>query len=197
MDTTLDVNKILARPKDDPAARVRKISKPIASPAQCLICGKDRHPVGFASFDNVDFEFYGSLYFCGDCVGDIARPFGFLSREEIDAVVKKLTAQEIELKILRKSVVNLENLVDAYTALRGAGDNISGVNSVRSESATLSAQTDSRELQGNFSEGTPNHSGVTSGDTETDQHGSSEGLNDLRATTGSDTLGLAEFGIEI
>jgi hypothetical protein len=106
-------------PPVDHSARIKRISAPVASPGKCAICGKPKHPQGFAATDNFDFEFYGTVYFCYDCIGDYARIFGFMSREEIEDLLARLTNQTEELKILRASVVNLETIVDAYTSLRG------------------------------------------------------------------------------
>lgn len=206
MAGTLDLDKILSRPKDDPAARVTRIAKPLASPAQCVLCGKSQHPVGFASFDNLDFEFFGSLYFCGDCVGDIARPFGFLGRDELEAIIAKLQEQETELKTLRSAVVNLENLIDAYTALRGTNDILAGLDSVRSQSATHVVQPSKEGVgsptdgeTGRVTESSTDESGVTNGDSTSDEHRSVEGLDDVRPSTADDNdpLGLAELGINL
>jgi hypothetical protein len=102
----------------DPAARITRISHPVATPGKCAICGKNKHPEGFAATDNFDFEFYGTVYFCADCVGDYARVFGFMSRDQVEDVLAQLQAQKEELEVLRHSVVNLESIVDAYSNLR-------------------------------------------------------------------------------
>lgn len=102
----------------DTSARVKRIPAPIASPGCCGLCGKVSHDRGFASTDNFDFEFYGTLYFCYDCVGDYARTFGYMSREEVTNLLEELKSQRAELDVLRESVVNLESILDAYSNLR-------------------------------------------------------------------------------
>lgn len=106
----------------DQSARITRVPVPIASPGNCAICGKNEHPKGFAATDNFDFEFYGTVYFCADCVGDYARVFGYMSREEISDLIEKQKRTDEELTILRESVVNLENILDAYSKLRSGSD---------------------------------------------------------------------------
>lgn len=64
-----------------PSARVQIVPAPIVSPGNCGLCGKSQHPAGFAD-PRLDFEFYGTLYFCADCVGDFARTFGFIDESQ-------------------------------------------------------------------------------------------------------------------
>ena len=64
-----------------PSARVQVIPSPIVSPGNCGVCGKSSHPVGFADA-RLDFEWYGTFYLCGDCVGDYARAFGFIDETQ-------------------------------------------------------------------------------------------------------------------
>lgn len=101
----------------DPSARITRVDVLRASPGCCAICGKSDHPEGFAATDNFDFEFYGTVYFCADCVGDYARVFGYKSPSELDDLLEKYTQQAEELKILRQAVVLLENAVDNLTGL--------------------------------------------------------------------------------
>lgn len=99
-------------PESDPSARITRIQTPIASPGSCVICGKSDHPDGFAATDNLDFEFYGTVYFCGDCVGDYARVFGFISPNELVQLRLHAAAQDAELNTLRQAVLGLESTVD-------------------------------------------------------------------------------------
>jgi hypothetical protein len=102
----------------DASARITLVETPIASPACCVVCGKAKHPLGFAATDNLDFEFYGTVYFCADCVGDYARVFGYLSKDQYESITERLEAQDKELAILRRTIILLENTVDSLTDLR-------------------------------------------------------------------------------
>ncbi len=99
-------------PESDPSARITRVMTPVASPGSCVICGKNYHPDGFAATDNLDFEFYGTVYFCADCVGDYARVFGYVSPTELVQLRAHNTAQDAELNTLRQAVLGLESTVD-------------------------------------------------------------------------------------
>lgn len=100
----------------DASARITLVEHPIASPGCCAICGKNEHPKGFAATSNFDFEFYGTVYFCADCVGDYARLFGYLSPDDFVKLREHIEAQNAELNTLRASVSSLESTVDSVTA---------------------------------------------------------------------------------
>lgn len=97
------------------SARVKLIEAPIASPGQCALCGKNSHPVGFAAPDNMDFEFYGTFYLCGDCVWDFARLFGYTSAEESAKLKERVRQAEDDAYILASS---LQYLGDLDAAIR-------------------------------------------------------------------------------
>lgn len=100
---------------DDPSARVQRIPTPIASPGSCAICGKNEHPEGFADA-RLDFEFYGTFYLCGDCVGDYARLFGYVSSEDLSVMRAEHDAMNSELNTLRQAILGLESTVDNLIA---------------------------------------------------------------------------------
>lgn len=100
----------------DPSARIKRVPAPVASPGSCVICGKNEHPDGFAQTDNLDFEFYGTVYFCADCVGDYARAFGYLSSNDLVGLREHIDAQNTELNTLRQAVLGLESTVDGLVA---------------------------------------------------------------------------------
>lgn len=102
----------------DMSSRVTRIAAPVASPGHCALCGKSDHPLGFAATENMEFEFFGTLYFCADCVGDYARVFGYMHRTEISDLIDKQKSMYEELELLRSAVANLENILDAYSRLR-------------------------------------------------------------------------------
>lgn len=99
-------------PDIDPSARITRVPTPIASPGCCVLCGKNEHPLGFAATDNLDFEFYGTVYFCADCVGDYARAFGYLSPSDFADLRTHIELQDEELRTLRQAVLGLESTVD-------------------------------------------------------------------------------------
>lgn len=140
----------------DTSARVKRIPAPIASPGCCGLCGKTHHDRGFASTDNFDFEFYGTLYFCYDCVGDYARTFGYMSREEVTNLLEELKSQRAELDVLRAAVGNLENILDAYSNLRpnsGLPDYRDAGTVIPAVDVSASGEGDSNPLAGIIDDG--------------------------------------------
>lgn len=97
------------------SARVTRISSPIASPGNCGLCGTATHEQGFAD-PRLDFEFYGTLYFCADCCGEFASLFGFLSPGQVVELRDHIAAQDLELNTLRQAVLGLEATVDGLVA---------------------------------------------------------------------------------
>lgn len=95
----------------DPSGRITRVDAPIVSPGNCGICGKTDHPLGFADA-RLDFEFYGTLYFCADCVGEYARIFGYVSPDEIIKLREHVAAQDLELNTHRQAILGLESTVD-------------------------------------------------------------------------------------
>lgn len=104
-------------PPSDPSARVVRLPNPVASPGCCALCGKAEHPEGFADA-RFDFEFFGTFYLCGDCVGDYARAFGFISPGQYAELKHQVNQQAVELDTLRRAIVLLENSVDSLSNLR-------------------------------------------------------------------------------
>jgi hypothetical protein len=107
------------------AARVQLLPAPVASPGMCGICGKNEHPDGFADA-RLDFEFYGTFYLCGDCVGDYARLFGWLHPMQARALAQKYQELSDELDLHRKALLNLEESVEHLTNYRMLRSTITG-----------------------------------------------------------------------
>jgi len=99
------------------AARVQVIPAPIASPGNCILCGKSQHDEGFADA-RLDFEFYGTLYLCADCVGDFARAFGYISPKDAVILAQRVKYLEQELETHRDALLALESSVEELTNYR-------------------------------------------------------------------------------
>lgn len=118
MTETSEVNSVVIKDTvagTEPSARVQWVETPIASPGCCVICGKSQCVNGFL-WPQLDFEFYGTLYICGDCVGDFVRPVGWLDpdsariiKSENDALTQEimhLTAELEQLEAIRDGSIN-------------------------------------------------------------------------------------------
>lgn len=99
------------------SARVQVIPAPIASPGKCVFCGKNQHDKGFID-PKLDFEFYGTLYFCADCVGDIARTLGYIDTEQAIKLAQEIRRLSEELELHREALLNLEESVEHLTNYR-------------------------------------------------------------------------------
>ena len=137
----------------NPSARVTLIKSPTALPGCCVLCGKSTHPVGFANTDGLDFEFYGAVFFCGDCVGDYARLFGYIHPDEAEKLRERVRIAEDTAFTLGQSLTNLGEL---DVAIRHYIDNntssvVNNVVNLSVEGNNLleqSASTESAEREG-------------------------------------------------
>lgn len=124
MTTTSD-NFTPVNSNNPAAARVQLLEAPVVSPGMCILCGKSEHPDGFAD-PRLDFEYYGTLYLCGDCVGDFARLFGWLHPMQARALAMKYDELSKELEIHREALLNLEASVEHLTNYRMLRSTITG-----------------------------------------------------------------------
>ncbi len=73
----------------DASARVQVLDVPVVAPGVCILCG-------IASGDNrkfVDFgkqvDWYGAVYFCSECFGEIARALGWIPVAEYNELLEE------------------------------------------------------------------------------------------------------------
>lgn len=153
---------------------------PSASPARCALCGyadKERSYVDFAG--KLDFEWYGSLQLCEDCVGAVANDFGFLQPDQARNLELRVQEAESELITLRAAVLQLEALGDIVAGL--VGNN--AVHGSRSDGlAVRSSDTDQRVS----AKTTGNEGSADSGSTEQTASKRSDDVSDIIA--GADDL---------
>lgn len=87
--------------------RVRKVDVPVMNPGHCAICTNATHTDGFVDPD-IFIDWYGKIYFCRDCLYEMARCFGFIPVEEYEAYKKANAELTEELTVLQTSVTALE-----------------------------------------------------------------------------------------
>lgn len=102
----------------NPSDRVLRVESLVASPGACALCGKSKSDEGFVTFDNLDFEWYGSLAFCADCTGDIARAMGYLHPDIAKQQSEQIESLTSEVATLREAIVLMENTLDNLTSVR-------------------------------------------------------------------------------
>lgn len=115
---------------------------PYATPGCCAICGyagRDRSYIDY----RLDFEFYGTLYFCTDCGMEPARLLGWIDPGralELLRINEDLTAS---LTALQAKASELEHSLDVLAAKRLAAGNHNFMSDVRvSNDAMESIKTD-------------------------------------------------------
>lgn len=131
----------------DPSARVVRLATPVASPGHCVICGKVDHPLGFA-WANLDFEFYGTVYLCADCVGEHARLFGYVSSDEIASLREHIALQDAELNTLRQENRSLESTVDNLAGTIARRESRNPLDSVPTSDSVSGSQVDGQVTPG-------------------------------------------------
>lgn len=99
----------------DPSARIRVQLVPLASPARCGICGKSEHPDGFVD-PQLDFEFYGSLIFCPDCIIQMARVYQMIKLEEYKELSNRLDKSIANGLKLSAKIQEMEKIIDGFSS---------------------------------------------------------------------------------
>lgn len=92
------------------------LNSPVASPGQCGVCGYGGNDRQYLD-PRLDFEFYGSLYFCSECMASMAAVMGYIEPAKARTLELRVEEAERELVVLRAAVLNLENLHDALAGL--------------------------------------------------------------------------------
>ena len=149
------------------------LPNPVASPAKCGLCGYGGSDRNYLD-PRLDFEFYGSLIFCENCVGTMANDFDFLSPAQARVLDDRVTEAERELVTLRAAVIHLENAHDALNSVRSLfDDNVPAGLSDDSASESQSVPT--------LAVGAESISSVLerSGDSEIDESSGEQGPNDI------------------
>lgn len=93
---------------------------PAALPGKCTGCGTARHANGFID-TGYDADFWGVIYYCYECVLDMASKFGFIGPETADNLNKKIAELETESANQRAAILGLEHTVDGLLQVRDTG----------------------------------------------------------------------------
>lgn len=81
------------------ASRVQLLDLPVAEPGVCALCGAANKPV-------IDFgkqlDWYGAVYFCQDCIREIAEAIGYVPVGPFEELHNNLRSTKIELDQLKR-----------------------------------------------------------------------------------------------
>ena len=90
---------------------------PQALPGKCGQCGKAKDNLGFID-TGLQFDFYGALIFCSECVLDMASKFGYINMETADNLKSRVAALEEENMRQRAALLGLEEALDGLQLIR-------------------------------------------------------------------------------
>jgi hypothetical protein len=104
--------------------RVKVLDYPYAAPSKCVVCGSG--PEAGRKF--IDFgqqlEFYGAIYYCSDCMREVAMCVGFYpvaEFEKLEDMYHNLSAK------YDRDLAELEGYRDVFASLRRSGISVPSI----------------------------------------------------------------------
>lgn len=104
----------------DLKSRFSFVLSPQALPGNCAGCGKATDSKGFID-TGFEADFHGVIYFCSECVLDMASNFGLVLPEVMDKLKGQISELELESANQRKAILGLEEVVEGLLAVRDSG----------------------------------------------------------------------------
>lgn len=95
------------------------VERPQASPGCCTICGYSGPDRSYLD-PRLDFEFYGSVYFCNECMASMAEMMGFIEPAAARTLELRVQEAERELIHLRAAALAVEDFKRAIGVAVGA-----------------------------------------------------------------------------
>lgn len=96
------------------------VNSPQALPGHCAGCGKPNDPHGFID-TGFDADFHGVIYYCSECIFDMASKFGYITPEMADQFKRQISELEVESAKQRAAILGLEETIDGLLAVRESG----------------------------------------------------------------------------
>lgn len=153
-------------------SRFKLIRAPEALPGHCAVCGKPICDEGFVDTE-LQFEFFGAVIFCYECVADMAAQFGFITPDIANALKNRVDSLEHETITQREALLALEEAVDGLQRARAilSAGNSGDSASIESEAPSISPLAE--QGPGDFMvEGADNL--IADGESETDDTNSEQ-----------------------
>jgi hypothetical protein len=94
------------------------ITTPVALPGCCFQCGNAERQ--FYVDTGRSMEFHGAVYYCNECLAEMAHAAGYLIPEEADKLRTDILAALSEIERLNRVNDGLEKVVDGLLASRGS-----------------------------------------------------------------------------
>jgi len=161
--------------------RFRITNAPEAIPGCCFICSAASREF-YVDLD-IHMEFHGRMYFCNECLAEMARLCGFETPGKVGEMVahkEHLEKQVFDLTVEKDA---LERVVDGYSRLRGVS------NPVAASVPVMPGQLSLDTLSPESTEG--GEESVGGGEGETPEPSNEQGMDDLRTSKPS------EFTLEL
>lgn len=144
------------------------VTTPQALPGCCFICGSATRKYYIDTGRSLDF--HGAVYFCSECLTEIAHLAGFLSPEASNKLKIEFSKLETQVYELTKRETGLENAIRGMAAAGYRNGDVPNGNG----NPDLSIEKSESESQG-----TENSLGV--GEGETVKQGNDENMGKLRS----------------
>lgn len=142
---------------------------PQALPGKCGGCGRATDNLGFID-TGLQFDYYGALLFCSECVLTMASKFGYITTEVADKLISKVAELETETIIQRDAILKLEEALDGLQAARDALSTLRGSTSDKPVDEPEIKEVSSTEETGNRDSVVEEPESITaSGNSETDR----------------------------
>jgi hypothetical protein len=156
-------------------SRVRVLDNPILAPGQCCLCGS----AGDGKRKFIDFgkqlDWYGAVYFCTECVREVAEASGFIPVASFDKLHDSYRELDIKYKQLEARYEVVDNAIRTVF-----GGNYSVASSPdESFHALLSNVQESDDSEGSVGETEPTDARADVRESETDESTDVEGPDDI------------------
>lgn len=96
------------------------LEAPAALPGKCTGCGRANDARGFID-TGYDADFWGVIYYCYECVLDMASKFGFIGPDTAEKLMNKIAELQVETASQRAAILGLEETVDGLLRVRDSG----------------------------------------------------------------------------
>lgn len=166
------------------------LQAPSALPGKCTGCGRATDPRGFID-TGYDADFWGVIYYCYECVLDMASKFGFAGPDVVEQMQNRIGELEVETTSQRAAILGLEDTVDGLLRVRDSGaSNITVPTQSDTSDKPEVEETASEEIPEDYREPVSEDTDytITVGDTEINDDVSESGAAGI-----SDDDGLASW----
>lgn len=99
-----------------PQSRIKVLDIPVAAPGTCILCGT----AGIDDRKFVDFgktvDWIGVIYFCTECISEVARAVGWVPVAEFDKLLQELKKVQADKGIVEAKYSGVTSALDTLFA---------------------------------------------------------------------------------